>query len=457
MADKTTDRLAAEVGCKLGIVLRPDEATQRNLSFQTFLKARIRLHLSGKISRVVDEVLLQRTEAEIQQAERNGLVNTTDRGLKSAREERRLMGRTAAEIVMIRKDGSKFPCEVSSSLYTDGQGNARSSVVLRDISERKRIEAALRESEARMSAVFLHSPLGIVVAHLVSGIVMSVNDAALRLFDYERDDVVGRRPFTDLATFIYPEQREIILQQLAEIGSTQGLEVDCSTRTGQAIVIEISGRVIEIKDESCVLVMMTDITARKLAESKIQELAYLDTLTHLPNRRLLSDRIQRVMASSERSKFHSAVIYLDLDNFKPLNDAHGHEMGDLLLIEAAQRLKACVRESDTVSRVGGDEFVVLLGELDSSLEISEQQARTVAEKIVTELAAPYILTTQKEDPSGITIEHRCTASVGVAMLSREDGEHKVVLANADAAMYEAKRARENLIRFWTSAVENLNA
>jgi diguanylate cyclase (GGDEF)-like protein/PAS domain S-box-containing protein len=308
----------------------------------------------------------------------------------------------------------------------------------------------LQESEKRMSAIFQYSPLGIMVGHLANGNVLSVNDSALSLFEYERDEVLGRRPYTDLAAFVYPEERELVMQQLAEHGSIQALEINCRTSTGRAIVVEISGRIIEIAGESCVLAMLADVTARKHAESKIKELAYLDTLTLLPNRRLLSDRIQQVMASMKRSKLYGAVVYLDLDNFKPLNDTHGHEMGDLLLIEAAQRLKATVRESDTVSRVGGDEFVLLIGELDSDLDRSMQRLRTIAEKVLTALAAPYLLANQKNAPFAPPVEHRCTASLGVAILSPEDVDYKVVLSHADAAMYEAKRSGKNSIQFWTA-------
>jgi diguanylate cyclase (GGDEF)-like protein len=185
-------------------------------------------------------------------------------------------------------------------------------------------------------------------------------------------------------------------------------------------------------------------------EAKIHHLAFHDTLTQLPNRLTLSDRLRQTMASSKRSGSYAALIFLDLDNFKPLNDTHGHEAGDLLLIEVANLLKTCVREMDTVARFGGDEFVVLLGALDADKAESMSQARRVAEKIRLILAEPYLLTIRQEASADETIEHRCTASIGVALFLDHEASEDDILKWADAAMYRAKEAGRNLIRFYDS-------
>jgi diguanylate cyclase (GGDEF)-like protein len=176
-------------------------------------------------------------------------------------------------------------------------------------------------------------------------------------------------------------------------------------------------------------------------------LAFHDSLTQLPNRRLLNDRLQQAMAANRRSGCYGALLFLDLDNFKPLNDAHGHNVGDLLLIEVADRLKACVREMDTVARFGGDEFVVMLSELVTDRAESTVQARNVAEKIRMALSEPYRLTVKHDGKTDATVTHRCTASLGVALFINHEASPDEVLKWADQAMYQAKHDARNSIRF----------
>lgn len=191
----------------------------------------------------------------------------------------------------------------------------------------------------------------------------------------------------------------------------------------------------------------TDITERKHMEELIRQQALYDSLTKLPNRRLLVDRLTHAMSISKRTDYHGAVLFLDLDNFKPLNDTHGHEAGDLLLIEVASRLKHCVRESDTVARMGGDEFVVVLAQLDKNLDKSRQQAAKLAEKIRTALAKPYQIK-MEENGKNITVKHHCTASIGFVLFLDEQSNINDILRNADDAMYEAKSAGRDLVRFY---------
>lgn len=156
------------------------------------------------------------------------------------------------------------------------------------------------------------------------------------------------------------------------------------------------------------------------------------------------------MATGKRSGCFSALMFLDLDNFKPLNDTHGHAAGDLLLIEAAKRLKSCVRETDTVARFGGDEFVVMIVELSVDQADSRKQAGVIAEKIRAVLARPYALKIQRNGELPATVGHRCTVSVGVALFGRDDLSQNEILKWADTAMYQAKAAGRNLIRFYDS-------
>jgi diguanylate cyclase (GGDEF)-like protein/PAS domain S-box-containing protein len=191
-----------------------------------------------------------------------------------------------------------------------------------------------------------------------------------------------------------------------------------------------------------------DITERKLAEEKIRHLAFYDALTGLPNRRMLNDRLIQALAISKRSGLHGALMFIDLDNFKPLNDRHGHAVGDLLLVEAARRLSHYVREVDTVARFGGDEFVVILGALSEDKETSKAQASIVAKKIHSILAEPYFLEWHQEEEPETMIEHHCTSSIGVTLFAGHETSPDEILKWADAAMYQAKEDGRNLIRFY---------
>jgi diguanylate cyclase (GGDEF)-like protein/PAS domain S-box-containing protein len=191
-----------------------------------------------------------------------------------------------------------------------------------------------------------------------------------------------------------------------------------------------------------------DVTANKLSEEHIKRFAFYDGLTKLPNRRFLKDRMTLEFAASKRTLRHGAVLFLDLDNFKPLNDKFGHDFGDLLLIEVAVRLVACVREVDTVARFGGDEFVVVIGNLDLTRDESMDQARRVAEKIRLSLAQPYRLLIPQEASIVATVEHRCTVSIGVTLFFNHEQTEEAILKQADTAMYNAKEAGGNSIRFY---------
>ena len=183
------------------------------------------------------------------------------------------------------------------------------------------------------------------------------------------------------------------------------------------------------------------------ATEQLRNLAFFDALTLLPNRRLLNDRLNHTLASSDRSGHYGALIFLDLDNFKPLNDLQGHAVGDMLLIEVAHRISACLREIDTVARFGGDEFVVMLSELSSNQNESIMQAYVIAEKIRTALENPYLLTFHK-DGEVSTFEHRCTSSIGAVVFKGHEQDMDTILRYADDAMYQAKKEGRNRICFY---------
>jgi len=200
-----------------------------------------------------------------------------------------------------------------------------------------------------------------------------------------------------------------------------------------------------------ILLAMEDITERMRLEEEVRQLAFYDTLTKLPNRRLFNDRLSQAIPASKRSGCYAALMFLDLDNFKPLNDMYGHVVGDLLLIEAANRLKSCLRHIDTAARFGGDEFVVLLSELHADKAKSTSEAKLVAEKIRTSLSVPYLLTSKNDRQADTTVEHHCTSSIGVVVFMANEASQDDLLKWADAAMYQAKNAGGNVIALYDSS------
>ncbi len=193
------------------------------------------------------------------------------------------------------------------------------------------------------------------------------------------------------------------------------------------------------------IAIVQDVTERKVAEDQIKNLAFYDPLTNLPNRRLLLDRLHHALASSARSGKEGALLFIDLDNFKALNDTLGHDMGDMLLRQVARRLTSCVREDDTVARLGGDEFVVMLEDLGEHDLESASQTEAVGEKILAALGQPYQL---------VAHDYRCTPSIGATLFSGHRLAKEELLKQADIAMYQAKKAGRNTVRFFDQQMQD---
>jgi diguanylate cyclase (GGDEF)-like protein/PAS domain S-box-containing protein len=224
-----------------------------------------------------------------------------------------------------------------------------------------------------------------------------------------------------------------------------GEEIKGMTNYDKAVPLLRS--VATVNDEArgpLVIEAFIDLTERNKADELIHSLAFYDPLTNLPNRRLLTDRLHQAMASSTRNRQQGALLFLDLDNFKNLNDTQGHDIGDLLLIEVTHRLKVCVREGDTIARFGGDEFVLILEGLSAEETEAAAQAELIGEKIRTALAQPFILN---------GLEHHCSASIGINLFIDHPGNTDELLKQADVAMYQAKQAGRNAIRFFDPAMQ----
>jgi diguanylate cyclase (GGDEF)-like protein/PAS domain S-box-containing protein len=303
----------------------------------------------------------------------------------------------------------------------------------------------LLESEVRFRTFFEQNSSVMLLIEPLSGEVIDANEAAAKYYGNSREQMRG----------MYLKHIETDVAARAVDQVLLGLNLFTSKHrlvSGVLRDVEVHATPISSGGRDLLFAIVHDITDRKVMEEQIQQLAFYDALTQLPNRRLLNDRLTQTMAASKRSNCYCALMFLDLDNFKPLNDAHGHVVGDMLLIEAANRLKSCVREMDTVSRFGGDEFVVMLGELDVDKSESTLQAKIVAEKVLQALSAPYRMKVNVEGLGESIVEHHCTASIGVAIFIDHEASADDTMNWADSAMYQAKEAGRNQIRFYESAV-----
>lgn len=345
-----------------------------------------------------------------------------------------------------RKDGVIFPVEVVAN-YVCVEGHEYNVGFAKDITERKRVAQALYEEEEFFRMISENVEDYIAVIDL-EGRRLYNNPSYSKLFG-NAQALKGTDSFAE----IHPGDRERVKQlfkKTVQTGIGHRAEFRFLLEDGSIHYMESIGRLIKnnVGEALHVIVVSRDITDRKQAEDIIHDLAFHDSLTKLPNRRLLSDRLKQTMASSKRSGLYCALMFIDLDNFKPLNDEHGHGAGDILLIEAASRLKNCVRDMDTVARFGGDEFVVMLIELNEDRAKSATQAALVAEKVRAALAEPYRIPIDNEGKEEIVIKHNCTSSIGVVLFINHDGSEDDIIIWADKAMYQAKEAGRNQIQFY---------
>ena len=310
--------------------------------------------------------------------------------------------------------------------------------------ELKQAQVALQESESRYRTMIEWSPESILVHR--QGIILYVNPAAVKMFGApDAKALLGKLT----QTFIHPDYCESQSNRLSSILAKESMPPRVESRfiqlDGTPIDVEVQGTAIEYDGTEAIHVSIRNITERKQMQDRVRQLAFYDSLTHLPNRRLLDDRLKQALAVNQRRARFGALMFLDLDKLKPINDTHGHEAGDALLIEVAQRLSQCVRVSDTVARLGGDEFVVMLTDLGSDLTESASQAGVVAEKVWSAVAQPYRLKTGEAPASQLVVN--CAASIGVVLFGDADTSPQNLLKRADLAMYRAKKAGGNLVVF----------
>ena len=352
----------------------------------------------------------------------------------------------SCELKLQRHDGSQFYTRlVCQRLKHEGKPRTV-RVVLTDVTERKHAEEAVRAQEEffRMIAENVEDFLAVLD---LEGRRLYNSPSYGKIFG-NVDGLMGTDSFAE----IHPDDLERVKQAFNETiqtGRSHRLNFRFVLPDGDIHYMESCGGLIRNSQGQAlrVVVVSRDISERLKEEDKIRNLAFYDELTELPNRRLLNDRLEQSMAASKRSGRYGALMFLDLDNFKPLNDTYGHSVGDLLLKEVAYRITNRIREMDTVARIGGDEFIVLLSELDEDREKSIERSRKVADKIRADLADPYELKFQQQDKTEKTVEHFCTASLGVVLFRNHEHNAEELIKMADLAMYQAKDKGRNSIRF----------
>ena len=300
------------------------------------------------------------------------------------------------------------------------------------------IERQAADARIRHQASLLDKAQDAILVRDLDSRIIFWNKSAERLYGWTRLQVLGQ----SVETLLYddPTHFRHATQAVMEHGEWTG-EIVQRHRDGSTI--EVEGRWTLVRGDDgqpqSILAINTDIRQRKASEREIQRLAFYDALTGLPNRMLLMDRMHQALATAQRRQQGGALLFIDLDNFKTLNDTLGHDQGDLLLQQVAQRLNTCVRSVDTVARLGGDEFVVMLEELSARPQELAMHARGVAEKILTLLAVPYALQ---------GYQYRSTPSIGVAPFTGDETSVGELLKQADLAMYQAKTAGRNTLRFF---------
>lgn len=311
--------------------------------------------------------------------------------------------------------------------------------------ERTRTIEALRLHDAALN----FAANAIVIADLQGDIVWA-NHAFSELTGHEVAEAIGQHCVELVKSGHHDRQYYAEMWQTVLSGKVWHGELDCCRKDGTLYHGEMTITPVRNENNEIThfIALKRDITARKLSEEHLKNLAFYDPLTQLPNRRLLIDRLGQALAISKRSSRYGALMFLDLDNFKPLNDKYGHDVGDLLLTKAAQRIVNCVREEDTVARFGGDEFVVMLKDLDTDKAVSATLASGVAEKIRAILAESYQLELLQTEDGKSVIEHRCTSSIGIVLFAGQEFCKEDILKWADIAMYQAKAAGGNTIRFY---------
>ena len=308
---------------------------------------------------------------------------------------------------------------------------------IQDISERMAVDEMMREAVRRYESLFENATEGIFQT-TPEGRYLSANPALARIYGHTTPDaLISHLHDIEHQLYVQPERRAEFVRLMQEQGTVRNFESQVYTRDGSIIWISENARVVRHADGSVQFYEGTvvDITERREHEAALEYQAHHDSLTGLPNRALLPDRIEQAIAQAGRSGKQVAVVFVDLDHFKLINDSLGHHVGDRLLLEVASRLKTCVRGNDTVVRQGGDEFVLVLAE-----QQGEDDILAVVSRLLDAVSQPWTDNGQ---------EYGLSCSIGVSCFPQDGDESGALLRSADAAMYQAKASGRSTYHFYT--------
>ncbi|WP_434606887.1 PAS domain S-box protein [Pseudomonas sp. D2-30] len=345
-------------------------------------------------------------------------------------------------IVVHHKNGQPLTCVISSRQIHVGNQPCIVTT-LRDITQQQRSEAALKASEEKFAKAFHSSPDAITITECESGRYLEVNDGFCRLTGYRADEVVGHTVY-EVGIWAEEKQRTALLAELQLKGRVVHQEMLGRNKRGEILTVEVSVEPITLNETACLLLTARDVSLLRNAEAQIRHLAYHDPLTNLPNRALLMDRLSQQIALLKRHSLRGALLFLDLDHFKHINDSLGHPVGDTVLKIITARLEASVRLEDTVARLGGDEFVVLLSGLEGTRAAVSEQVQNLADTLRDLLSEPMFLDGQRL---------QVTPSIGMALIPDHGSTPTDLLKRADIALYRAKDSGRNTSQMFHATMQ----
>ena len=342
----------------------------------------------------------------------------------------------------MRKKTLELETNVEMSSKNINELSDANALLAEEISRRSVLENELRESEERYRTYIDHAPEGILVFdhHFT---IVEVNPSLCQLLGQEKQNLIGHS-ITNLTSG--KDQAEFLVQFKNIINNKKDIEELVFTTQGEEKLM------MQLKTMSLpnnlIMSFCVDVTQRKVDEENIHKLAYYDSLTSLPNRRMLQDRLRQALITSKRDNEYVVLMMLDLDDFKNLNDTLGHDLGDILLIQVAQRLALAMRESDVVARIGGDEFIVIAERLGSNLNRALFEAKKIANKLIREISKPYPL--EKNKP-----EYYMTCSFGLTLFKGADLSTETLIKQSDLALYQAKNDGRNNYKFFNPKMQEV--